>query len=140
MSISMSMSLMGRSSLRRSIHSFLPSTSTFITSTTTKYPLVSWFQQQLQLPNTTDQRLVIAEHHHELQIRSQLYNMDMDMDVSMNGESGTDGSIVSGVDTGSSILEDMATWLISTLKRRKKKMNKHKLKKRRKKLRLKSNK
>ncbi len=41
---------------------------------------------------------------------------------------------------GMGILEDMATWLISTLKRRKKKMNKHKLKKRRKKLRLKSNK
>ena len=37
-------------------------------------------------------------------------------------------------------LEELSVWLISTLKRRKKMMNKHKLRKRRKKLRLKSKK
>jgi len=37
-------------------------------------------------------------------------------------------------------LSDLSVWLISTLKRRKKMMNKHKLRKRRKKLRLKTRK
>lgn len=39
-----------------------------------------------------------------------------------------------------SVLKELSIWLISTLKRRKKKMNKHKLRKRRKLLRLKSKK
>eukprot|EP01083_Nonionella_stella_P077111 210375_1 len=55
--------------------------------------------------------------------------------LQMDGHGGITTSI--GDDTSSSgILEDLSTWLISTLKRRKKKMNKHKLQKRRKKLRL----
>ena len=44
------------------------------------------------------------------------------------------------MDTASSAIEELSLWLISTLKRRKKMMNKHKLRKRRKKLRLKSKK
>jgi hypothetical protein len=47
---------------------------------------------------------------------------------------------VSLLDMAASKIEELSIWLISTLKRRKKMMNKHKLRKRRKKLRLKSNK
>jgi hypothetical protein len=44
------------------------------------------------------------------------------------------------VDHHTTWMDDFSTWLISTLKRRKKKMNKHKLRKRRKKERLGGNK
>jgi hypothetical protein len=47
---------------------------------------------------------------------------------------------VSLLEVAASKIEELSIWLISTLKRRKKMMNKHKLRKRRKKLRLKSKK
>lgn len=47
---------------------------------------------------------------------------------------------ISLIDTAAGKLEELSVWLISTLKRRKKMMNKHKLRKRRKKMRLKSKK
>ena len=52
------------------------------------------------------------------------------------------GQHISGIGSSSSnnLFEELSTWLISTLKRRKKKMNKHKLRKRRKLLRLKNKK
>ncbi|KAL7517534.1 hypothetical protein ACHAWX_002453 [Stephanocyclus meneghinianus] len=48
--------------------------------------------------------------------------------------------VASLMDKASASLSELSIWLISTLKRRKKMMNKHKLRKRRKKLRLKSKK
>ena len=48
--------------------------------------------------------------------------------------------LASLMDKASASLAELSIWLISTLKRRKKMMNKHKLRKRRKKLRLKSKK
>lgn len=66
-----------------------------------------------------------------MNISSSIYNMDTSIPqdaLVMNNEDSSDAPF------------DLSTWLISTLKRRKKKMNKHKLKKRRKLLRLKSKK
>lgn len=61
------------------------------------------------------------------------------LDVSQGGDIAA--SVVgSFIDSAASKLEELSIWLISTLKRRKKMMNKHKLRKRRKKLRLKSKK
>ena len=60
------------------------------------------------------------------------------------GEELASSSVSTGVtslmETAGGKLEELSIWLISTLKRRKKMMNKHKLRKRRKKLRLKSKK
>lgn len=58
--------------------------------------------------------------------------------IQNNVEGGS--AVTSLVDTAASKLQELSLWLISTLKRRKKMMNKHKLRKRRKKLRLKSKK
>ena len=68
-----------------------------------------------------------------MNMSSSIYNMDTSASIPqdalvMNNEDSSDAPF------------DLSTWLISTLKRRKKKMNKHKLKKRRKLLRLKSKK
>lgn len=56
--------------------------------------------------------------------------------ISNNDRSG----VTSLVDMAASKLEELSVWLISTLKRRKKMMNKHKLRKRKKKMRLKTRK
>eukprot|EP00956_Cyclotella_meneghiniana_P006382 scaffold8367_cov91-Cyclotella_meneghiniana.AAC.7 len=56
--------------------------------------------------------------------------------ISYNDVSGVN----SLVDMAASKLEELSVWLISTLKRRKKMMNKHKLRKRKKKMRLKTRK
>lgn len=98
-------------------------------------------QPQLLLPQQPQQ--------HETPLPSvyhQLYGMNGKLGSGSGSSSvlqmDVHGGITSiGDDTSSSgILEDLSTWLISTLKRRKKKMNKHKLQKRRKKLRLKTKK
>ena len=63
---------------------------------------------------------------------------DVERTTTMVVESTSDDEVCRG---GSpSPLSDVSIWLISTLKRRKKMMNKHKLRKRRKKLRLKTRK
>mmetsp|Transcript_157 Transcript_157/g.201 ORF Transcript_157/g.201 Transcript_157/m.201 type:complete len:125 (-) Transcript_157:24-398(-) len=64
-------------------------------------------------------------------INDRLYNIELNAGQEIQ---------VSGSPSGSSVFEDLSTWLISTLKRRKKKMNKHKLRKRRKMLKLKNTK
>jgi hypothetical protein len=67
------------------------------------------------------------------------YTQNTLSDASEGGDVVTSG-ISSLMETTASQLEELSIWLISTLKRRKKMMNKHKLRKRRKKLRLKSKK
>ena len=80
------------------------------------------------LVNISGNPVLIATHHTCYAPRGEC--------ISNNDRSG----VTSLVDMAASKLEELSVWLISTLKRRKKMMNKHKLRKRKKKMRLKTRK
>ena len=74
-----------------------------------------------------------AQTQAPITINSHAYNIDIDTAMVTN-----DNDAIMIQDGPSEEAFDFSTWLISTLKRRKKKMNKHKLQKRRKLLRAKN--
>ena len=160
--VSSSMKLIPTTTTSKVVSMFVPATLSNISSyfsPTMNYPGFELEEKKrgtsstnFQLPYFNHNVTPIGENQITSYNNGFFKNIQNDFNVNSTNE-----SIVSGMKNGhehthqeimdeqrsqedGSALQNLAVWLISTLKRRKKKMNKHKLRKRRKLLRLKSKK